>query len=134
MDKLSPKKTSAGFSLLEVLVAFSILALALGVLFQIYAKGTRSARLGEEYAQAIVIAESKLAEFSVIENLDSAGDRGRENDKYDWEVSIADHVDEDVADFTPTWLLKELSVTVTWDSAGKTRSVHLQTLKPTPTT
>jgi general secretion pathway protein I len=126
------KKYSRGFSLLEVLVAFSIAALSLGVLFQIYAKGTTAAILGEEYAQAIVIAESKLAELSVAGNLDGAENSGRENDKYDWEVSVEDYVDEEDLDFTPTLLLKQVKITVTWNSAGKFRSVNLQSLKPAP--
>ena len=134
MHKLASIKYNYGFSLLEVLVAFSIAALSLGVLFQIYAKGTTAAILGEEYAQAIVIAESRLAELSVSDNLDGAGDSGRENDKYAWEVFVEDYVDEEDLDFTPTLLLKQVEVTVTWNSAGKSRSVYLQSLKPVPAT
>jgi general secretion pathway protein I len=126
------KKNSCGFSLLEILVAFSIAALSLGVLFQIYAKGTTSVILGEEYAQAIIIAESRLADLSVSTNLNEVENSGRENDKYDWEVSIEDYVGEEDLSFTPTMLLKQVEVTVTWLSAGKSRSVNLQSLKPVP--
>ncbi len=114
-------------------MAFTIAALALGVLFQIYAKGTTSAMLGEEYAQAIVIAESRLAEFSIIEDHDGVGGSGRVNEKYDWEVNIEDYIEED-PEFSPTWLLKQLEVSVTWNSAGRSRSINLQTLKPVPAT
>jgi general secretion pathway protein I len=126
------KKYSHGFSLLEVLVAFSIAAVSLGVLFQIYAKGTTAAILGEEYAQAIAIAESKLAALSVNEDLGSPEEQGRENDKYEWEVRVEDHIDDAPTDFSPKILLKEVSVTVIWKSAGKTRSFDLQSLKPRP--
>lgn len=134
MNKINLKNQCGGFSLLEVLVAFTILAVTLGVLFQIYAKGTTSAMLGEEYAQAIVIAESRLAEFSIVEDLAGVGGSGRENEKYDWKVIIEDYIEEEVPEFSPTWLLQQVEVIVTWKSAGKSRSVNLQTLKPVPAT
>ena len=101
---------------------------------QIYAKGMKSARLGEEYAQAVIIAESRLAEYSLLEKLEGTGDSGWENDKYNWEVSIDDYLDENPLEETPTWMLKQVRVVVTWGGAGKTRSVNLQTLKPVPAT
>ena len=134
MRKFASHKYAYGFSLLEILVTFSIAALTLGVLFQIYAKGTTAAILGEEYAQAIVIAESRLAELSVRENLDKTGESGRENNKYDWEVTVEDFIDEEDLGFTPTLLLKQVEVTVAWNSAGKRRAIHLQSLKPVPAT
>ncbi len=134
MNRIKLKNQCAGSSLLEVLVAFTIAAMTLGVLFQIYAKGTTSAMLGEEYAQAIIIAESRLAEFSIIEELNGAGGSGRENEKYDWVVSIEDYIEEEVAEFPSTWLLKQVKISVTWNSAGRSRSINLQTLKPVPTT
>lgn len=56
---------SRGFTLLEILVAFSIFTVSLGVLFQIFSKGTRAAMLGDEYSQAIIIAQSRLASFGI---------------------------------------------------------------------
>lgn len=52
-----------GFSLLEVLVAFAILSIALGVLLQIFATGMRNVGLSEEYSQAALYAESILAAY-----------------------------------------------------------------------
>lgn len=134
MCRLATKKHNSGFSLLEVLVAFSIAALSLGVLFQIYTKGTTAVILGEEYAQAVVIAESRLAYATVFENLEVSETSGRENDRYDWEVSVEDYVDETASDFTPVLLLKQVKVTVTWDSVGNSRSINLHSLKPVPAT
>ena len=133
MTTITPIKHHRGFSLLEVLVAFSIATLSLGVIFQIYAKGTRSAILGEEYAQAILIAESKLASSGTAENLSSANKNGREN-KYDWEILIEDFVDEELTSLASSLTLKQVSVSVSWSSGGKLRSISLQSLKPMPTT
>ncbi len=119
-----------GFSLLEVLVAFTIAAVSLGILFQIYAKGTTSAIVGKEYAQAIVIAESKLAETGLSEGFDTGDRDGLENDKYHWLISIQNYEEEQPTDFVIPLTLKEVSVTVSWQSRGKQRSITLNTLKP----
>uniref|UniRef100_UPI0035939C60 type IV pilus modification PilV family protein n=1 Tax=Thiocapsa sp. TaxID=2024551 RepID=UPI0035939C60 len=49
----------SGFSLLEVLVAFAILAVSLGVLMQIFSQATRTTLLSSQYSRAASLAESK---------------------------------------------------------------------------
>ena len=51
----------SGFSLLEVLVAFSILALALGVLLQSFSTGMRGVTQSGLYSRATLLAESIFA-------------------------------------------------------------------------
>ena len=46
-------------------MAFFITAMSLGVLYQIYAKGATALDLARDYASALSIAESKLAEAIV---------------------------------------------------------------------
>ena len=127
-------KGNRGFTLLEVLVAFSITALALGVMYRIYAKGTTSAILGKEYAQAVAIAESKLAAVGVDESLDNDTFSGTEDDKYQWQITISDYdpADEQDPGFDPPLKLKEIDLVISWDSMGKHRTVNLQTLRPVP--
>jgi general secretion pathway protein I len=54
-----------GFSLLEILVAFAILALSIGVLLNIFSRGLRTAIVAEEYQQALAIAEAQMARGGV---------------------------------------------------------------------
>ncbi len=70
----------AGFTLLEVLVAFIIAALALGLLFQGGIGGLLTARIAGRYGEALSRAESHLAEATAGPTLtagDSSGDGGR---------------------------------------------------------
>ncbi len=129
---MSCKRYNKGFSLLEVLVAFTIAAMSLGVLFQIYAKGTTSAILGEEYAQAIAIAESKLAEVGISENLEISERTGLEYNKYNWYIIARDYIEDSPSDFTSNLSLKEVTVEVYWNSQRNQRSIKLHTLKPAP--
>ena len=50
-----------GFSLLETLVAFSVLAVCLGVLLRVFGGGGRAAALTDDYARGLTVAESLLA-------------------------------------------------------------------------
>lgn len=119
-----------GFSLIEILVAFSITAVALTIIFQIYAKGTTTAILGEEYSRAVAIAESKLAESVVYLNENNRQASGTENDKYHWTADIQDYTSPDATDFVPVLELVNVKVEVSWNSRGKTHSVTLQSLRP----
>ncbi|MGZ8224716.1 MAG: type IV pilus modification PilV family protein, partial [Methylobacter sp.] len=48
----------AGFSLLEILIAFTILAFSLSILLNIFSTGANTAVVAEEYTAAVQIAES----------------------------------------------------------------------------
>ena len=121
---------NSGFSLIEVLVAFSIAAISLAILFQIYAKGVAAATLGEEYTQAIAVAESRLAETGQSEDINDGQRSGREGDKYSWTVITTDYIEEQESEYQTPFELKHVEVEVSWDSRGKTRSIKLNTLKP----
>ena len=124
-------RPASGFSLIEVLVAFSITAVSLGLIFQIYAKGNRAVVLAEEYAQALAIAESKLAGASVPDALAGLDTQGRENDRYNWEIRIEDYIlEEQNPDLRLAYALHSVDVAVSWQSRGKSHRVDLQTLKP----
>lgn len=127
-------KKQAGFSLLEVLVAFSIFALSLGVIFQIYSTGARSTALSDEYTRAVIIAQSKLASIGLDETHDIGEYSGAENDKYQWITRIGEVADDDDIDLETNFrmLKREVEVEVSWDSLGKTRSIKLNTIKLIP--
>jgi len=66
---------ASGFSLIEMLVALVVLSLSLGVLYQAATGATRNVRVAAEYTDAVMLAESMLAEHSYVteENLSASG-------------------------------------------------------------
>ena len=58
--RLSPRRASAGFTLMEILVAFVVLATAVAVLYQTFSTGIRNVDAIAGYSEAIAIAEGKL--------------------------------------------------------------------------
>ena len=77
-----------GFSLLEILVAFVLLALAMAVLMQIFSSSLNGATIADRYAKATMIAESKLAAAGVEEQLKEGSSSGTYDDTFSWVVDI----------------------------------------------
>src|SRR5277367_5835430 len=77
-----------GFSLLEVLIAFTIAALALGMLFKAAGGGLSSVHIAGRYEEAVSRAKSHLAAIgrdAVVTTGDLQGDDGG---GYHWHVKI----------------------------------------------
>ena len=61
-----PCARAHGFSLLEVIVAFAIMAMALGALYQASGGSSRAGLHAETTARMVVLARSKLAEHPTV--------------------------------------------------------------------
>ena len=121
-----------GFSLLEILIAFSILALSLGILLKIFSAGVNTAVVAEDYTAAVQIAESLMAKTGVETPLQANQASGMENEKYHWlvEVSPFEFNPENVDPTALTAVLFKVKVTVTWgDDNVNDRQIELTTLK-----
>ena len=127
---MCPRKRSRGYTLVEVLVAFMIMALALTVLLRIFSSGVRSVGVASAYAQAVLIGESRLATAGIDEGLAPGETSGVEGDGFHWtrrvttyepSVEYATHVKGTRAYF--------VTVTVTWPNGEKERSINLSTVK-----
>jgi general secretion pathway protein I len=121
-----------GFSLLEILIAFSILALSLGILLKIFSAGVNTASVSEEYTTAVQIAESLMAQTGVETPLQQGEMSGVENERYQWLVSISPFTPT-IENFDPATLpilLFKVNVTVTWsDGQASDRQIELTTLR-----
>jgi general secretion pathway protein I len=120
-----------GFSLLEILIAFSILALSLGILLKIFSGGVNTAGVAEEYNAAVQIAESLMAQTGVESPLQQGESSGRVNDKYYWRVLVVpfQFAAEDLDVTAIAAVLFKVKVTVNWGDNADGRQVELTTLK-----
>ncbi len=125
------RRRSGGFTLLEVLVAFTVLAISLGVLFEIFSTGMRASRSAEEYTRATLLAESKLAAIGIEGTLEEGETTGEYGDGYAWRVAIRPYrLDEAEAEgVAPPIEAYEVVVTVAWGQGSRERSVSLTTLR-----
>ena len=122
-------QSQQGFSLLEILIAFSILALSLGIILNIFSGGLRRSLVAEEYQQAITIAQSILAKSGVEEELEEGRKQGIVDEKYTWSETIRafqeDGLEPEVTRIFPYQVL----VTVEWQAGEDNRLVELSTLR-----
>ena len=134
----SPSTTDRrrGFTLLEVLVAFAVLAVALGVAFEIFATGLRGARSADALTRAVLIAESRLARVGVETELTPGESEGETDDGTRWRIEIHDQPAENGDDervVTPSLpVLLDIIVTVSWGEGAGRQSFVLRTSRLAP--
>lgn len=114
-------------------MAFSILALSLGILLKIFSGGVNSAVIAEEYTAAVQIAESLLAGTAEAP-LKNGQSEGVENEKYHWLVETSPYLfsAENTDPVNAKATLFKVKVTVSWgdDNPGSEgRELVLTTLK-----
>ena len=119
-----------GFSLLEMLVALTIMGLSLSVLYQSVSGATRNTRVASEYAIATALAESTMDEFANRLRVGEAvrGDFG----EYRWSAiaspkSTIKGTEIDAA--ADGGLLSLLTVSVEWQGLGGNRIITLHTIE-----
>ena len=125
-----------GFSLLEVLVAFAILSITLGVLLQAFATGVRGTALSEDYTRATLHAESILAALGRELPLEQSVMEASIDDKFFWRSTVAPYYVEGGADTSDAPVTPyRVVVEVFWQESGfQPRSVVLETLRLVPDT
>jgi len=78
-----------GFTLLETLVALAVLAISLGVIYQIFGTSLRNMQYAKEYSYAQMLAESKLSELGKGIPVFEGSFEGRFDEKYFWQMQVS---------------------------------------------
>lgn len=121
---LRTRRHTAGFSLLEMVVAMAILAMSLGIMYQAVGGATRNVRADEKYAYAVELARSLLASNAQVprSGLDV---KGETQGDFSWEVQTAN---VDLPKALPPGALQAIAVTVSWPDRGKLSSFTLHSV------
>lgn len=121
-------RASRGFSLLEVLVAFTILAMLLGALFQVFSSGLHAARAGDSYTRATIIAQSRLAALGVEQPFQEGTSSGSVDDTYHWRVVVRPYVDDQMPVGRGVPQPFSVDVEIFWEEGAGARSLSLSSL------
>ena len=132
-------KKNQGFSLLEILVAFVLLDLAMAVLMRIFSSSLNGATVADRFARATMLAESKLAAAGVEDALKEGSTTGTYDDLFSWVVEIKPYnelsQDPNAANLDQILFVKLFEVTTIVSfptDANRVRSVTLSKLQLGP--
>ena len=126
----SHTKRHAGFSLLEVLVALSILALSYGMILQLLGSSSRNALRASDYRQAIMVAESQLNLAATVRDPAMLPRSGEVGEKFAWRLDIAPAADVAMSSAASMYAPVRLTVEVSWqEDAREPTSVALSTIR-----
>ncbi len=127
---------AAGFTLLEVMIAFVIAALAMGALFGGTVSGLDATSVAARYDEAISLAQSHLAGIGRGAGIAKQDTSGAEGEGFTWRLRVREAgsrqltlSDQDRAnDVKPSRaVLYDVVVTESWKAGGRERQVTLAT-------
>ena len=130
-------RAARGFSLIEVLAAFVILALVATALFRLFSASLNNASASEEWSRALQVAESQLESAAAAQPLREVADRGTDDSgRVRWETRVANYESpgldpelERASEALGSRLYK-ISVDVKFDGAnGRERTLSLATIR-----
>jgi general secretion pathway protein I len=104
-----------GFTLLEVMIAVAIIAIALTTLLGSQSQSVSFANSAKFETMAALLAQSKMSEITTQkanELTNDSGDFGDDYPGYSWEFTVSDLAIPGVADISN--YLKQIDLTVTW--------------------
>jgi general secretion pathway protein I len=111
-----PKKLShKGFTLLEVLIAVALIAIALTTLLGSQSQSVSFANSAKFETMAALLAQSKMSEIAVQDKdslVSDSGDFGDDYPGYTWDVTVSDITIGEIYDISD--YLKQIDLTVTW--------------------
>jgi general secretion pathway protein I len=123
-------KGQSGFTLIEVLVALSILSISLGVLLAVFLQGLDRSRESRDEASARALAQSLIAQAKATDNPALGASAGKANN-FLWHLQVVPYGS---AQDRTAWQegAGQIVATVSWRGAGGMRSISLSTLRLLP--
>ena len=135
---LHSSPSSSGFTLLEVMVALSILALGLVTVLELFAGSLRLGTKASQYTRAVIHAQNEMDRLFAQTTLDDGEESGELSEGYFWRARVQEiHPPEESQtrlqpqqqnpmDF---FHLKEIEVSVSWQEDGKEQTFTLRSLR-----
>ncbi|MDB5407651.1 MAG: ral secretion pathway protein [Rhodospirillales bacterium] len=122
--------TTAGFTLVETLVAFAIAVVLLGAIYDIYSTGIRAATVATRYGNAVSMAQSTLESLTNVPL--SPGDTADRIGIFERETTVRARPDLVPEGSQLALMPYEIMVRVAWREGLRRRAVSLSTVRLSP--
>ena len=124
-----PSASKAGFTLLEILVAISILAISLVVILQLFSGGLKSRKVSDDYTRGVFHAREKMSEILLSKDLTEGESGGEFPDSFRW-VSLIKLVEsgQEEEEKLP-FKMFDIQVEILWDAGRSEKHFQVSTIK-----
>jgi len=109
----APSSASAGFTLMEVMVALSVVAIALLAIYRMHTQTLFMDERGRFDTVAVMLARQKLAEMETVDAADmigDSGDFGSDHPGYTWRIETEEVISDLLKEDGP--LLRKIRLTI----------------------
>jgi len=121
--------SNRGFTLIEILVAISILSISLVVIFQLFSGGLKSSRLSDQYTRGIFHAKEKMEEILLSTEFSEEGAEGEFDDSFRWKSAIVRIEQAEEEESRLPFNTFNITVDVMWDEGDKEKHFAISTMK-----
>ena len=121
---------SAGFTLLEVVVAMTIVGIGVVTLLEIFSSGLRLGSRSSAATEAMTYGRQAMDEILLRQKIEEGAQQGSLNERTRWKLGI-EPVREasDTLSLSSAWELKEITLDMRVADAGRDRTVELRTYR-----
>jgi general secretion pathway protein I len=120
-------KRTRGFTLIEIMVALTVIGFAVVYLVQLFSANLRTIGTSQDYMEALTRAEAVMREITERDKIEEASWKEETDQGYHVEVSVAEAQKERTEDL-PVKLL-QIEMTFSWEKALRKKSLTLRSLK-----
>ena len=121
---------SAGLTLLEVVVAMTIVGIGVVTLLEIFSTGLRLGSRSSAATEAVTYGRQAMDEILLRRKIEEGPQQGSFNERARWKLGI-EPVKEpsDTLSLSAAWELKEITLDMRVTDAGRDRPVELRTYR-----
>ena len=123
-------KRSAGFTLIEVVLALSVFALGFGLILETLGGASRNVRVAGDIGKVALYAQNQLDLVGIDTPLKKGSTSGKFDDVYSYVMTITPAIPEDstVPESTPVKLFR-VDLAVSWGRGANQRTERFSTLR-----
>ena len=121
---------SAGFTLLEVVVAMTIVGIGVVTLLEIFSSGLRLGSRSSAATEAMTYGRQAMDEILLRQKIEEGAQQGSLNERTRWKLGIEPvREPSDTLSLSSAWELKEITLDMRVTDAGRDRTVELRTYR-----